>query len=184
MVVDRARKNSWASSSAQKNALEFYNASNELSLKLGRSPSNQELADHMHLSLEQLDNMRLMAASTNVLSLDLLPGKGGIKGPVILQEEAVGREQQPEAEYLEKELRKRLIEGIESLNDREKTVLSLFYVEELSKKEIARIMGVTPPRISQIYADAINELRRYLSNYLAPQKKAASHKTAKKERKN
>lgn len=69
---------------------------------------------------------------------------------------------QPEEKYLENEFRQVLKDGIDALKDKEKLVISLYYVEELNMKEIASVMEVSEPRISQIHANAIRKLKEYL----------------------
>jgi len=69
---------------------------------------------------------------------------------------------QPEEKYLENEFRQVLKDGINSLKEKEKLVVSLYYVEELNMKEIASVMEVSEPRISQIHANAIRKLKEYL----------------------
>ena len=64
--------------------------------------------------------------------------------------------------YLENEFRQVLKDGIDALKDKEKLVISLYYVEELNMKEIASVMEVSEPRISQIHANAIRKLKEYL----------------------
>ena len=63
---------------------------------------------------------------------------------------------------MENEFREVLKEGINSLKEKEKLVISLYYVEELNMKEIAAVMQVSEPRISQIHANAIRRLKEYL----------------------
>ena len=64
---------------------------------------------------------------------------------------------------MDKEFRRILAAGIRNLKDNEQTVISLYYIEELNMKEIAGIMHVSEPRISQIHAGAIRKLKEYIT---------------------
>ncbi len=60
------------------------------------------------------------------------------------------------------ELEREIKMGLESLREREKLVVSLHYVQDLNMKEIAAVLGVSEPRVSQIHSNALRKLRLYL----------------------
>ena len=60
-----------------------------------------------------------------------------------------------------------LRQGIEGLREKEQLVLSLYYEQELNMKEIAQILGISAPRVSQIHSRAIQKLRGHMQAYLA-----------------
>lgn len=96
----------------------------------------------------------------NVLSLDMTYNDND---ETILQVPSDKVSEQPEQSLLKNEQKKVLAEAIEKLQDKEKTVISLYYVEELNMNEIADVMGVSQPRVSQLHAQAIKKLRKYLN---------------------
>ena len=63
---------------------------------------------------------------------------------------------------LERELHGRLVEALHSLKENEQMVVSLYYVEELNMKQIAEVMSISEPRVSQIHANAVKKLKTYL----------------------
>ena len=65
---------------------------------------------------------------------------------------------------MDQEYRKMLSDGIQSLQENERMVISLYYMEELNMKQIASIMQVSEPRISQIHANAIKKLQKYITD--------------------
>ena len=75
-------------------------------------------------------------------------------------------ENQPEEEYQQKELLARLAEEIAALRPNEQLVLSLYYEKELTMKEIAQVLGVSAPRISQIHSRAIQQLQARMKQYM------------------
>jgi RNA polymerase sigma factor for flagellar operon FliA len=68
----------------------------------------------------------------------------------------------PEDDFLKKEMSGILQEAIKILNEREQTILNLYYVEELSLKEIAYIMDVSIPRVSQLHGKILLKLRDFI----------------------
>ena len=74
------------------------------------------------------------------------------------------QQEQPEAHLLEQELHGRLVEALHSLKENEQLVVSLYYVDELNMKEIAKILEVSEPRISQIHANALRKMRLFLKD--------------------
>lgn len=79
---------------------------------------------------------------------------------------APGQEDQPEELYEEQELHEVLRQGVASLREKERLVLSLYYEKELNMKEIAQVLNVSAPRVSQIHSRAIQHLRLYMKQYL------------------
>lgn len=75
----------------------------------------------------------------------------------------------PEELCEEQELHEMLKQGISSLREKEQLVLSLYYEKELSMKEIAQVLNVSAPRISQIHSRAIEHLRQYMKQYMEAQ---------------
>ena len=75
-------------------------------------------------------------------------------------------QEQPETHLLEQELHGRLVEALRSLKENEQMVVSLYYVEELNMKEIAKVLEVSEPRISQIHANALRKMRLFLKEDL------------------
>lgn len=73
---------------------------------------------------------------------------------------------QPEAVFQEKEIQQVLAQGISNLRENEQMVLSLYYEKNLHMKEIAQVLEVSEPRISQIHARAIQKLRIYMQEYM------------------
>ena len=73
---------------------------------------------------------------------------------------------QPEKAFLKVESRQVLAEAIKSLKEKEQMVISLYYMEELNMGQIAQVLGVSEPRVSQIHSAAIRKLKAYMSSYM------------------
>jgi len=134
----------------------------ELIPKLQRYPSNEEVAEHMHLSVEEVTQI-VAESNLTFVSLDrpmlFDDGDEGLTLADTLKEE---RLPDPDEAVERQELRHVLVEAIGSLTEREKLVLSLYYIDEVSPLEIAEILGISRSRIYQLHAQAILRLRALL----------------------
>jgi RNA polymerase sigma factor for flagellar operon FliA len=73
--------------------------------------------------------------------------------------------EKPDAILEKKDLKEKLLDIMKTLNDRERTILSLYYYEELNYKDIAQVLNITVPRVSQIHSRIINSLKLQLAEY-------------------
>lgn len=161
MVIDIARKQDWIPRSVRKNARDIDEVTTKLYNELGRVPTPEEVSRNMNISLEKYQEAQRKTTLYNVLSLDaVLDESGENKKAVCLPSQ--DEEEQPELQYLKKESSEIVAEGIKSLKENEQLVISLYYVEELNMKQIAEILHVSEPRVSQIHANAVKKLKIYL----------------------
>lgn len=165
MIIDMARKQDWVPRSVRKSAKEIDNVSMELYNQYGRHASEQEMADYLEMPLGKYQEIVGKTTLFNILSLDLFlaDNQENKKAVQVLSD---NDSEQPEAHYLEDEFRNTLVEAIKTLRPNEQKVISLYYIEELNMKEIAKIMQVSEPRISQIHANAIQKLRVYMKRFV------------------
>lgn len=161
LIIDIARKQDWVPRSVRKNAKDIDDANNALYARLGRFPTDQEVADYMHVSLEKYKEDLVKTNVYNLLSLDkMLDDDNSRKTEQLL---SAGADSSPEQYLQNREMAALLQEGLKNLRENEQTVISLYYVKELSMKDIASVLSVSEPRISQIHASAIRKLRLFMS---------------------
>ena len=165
MVIDLARKQDWIPRNVRKRAKEIDLASAELSASLGRTPTDGEIASHLGISQERYQKDAANIALSNVLSLDVLMDSRETSG-YQMEVPSSDLQSQPEAVLQERELQQTLAEGIASLRENEQIVLSLYYERNLHLKEIAQVMELSEPRISQIHTRAIQKLRVHMEAYM------------------
>ena len=165
MVIDLARKQDWIPRNVRKRAKEIDAAVAELSASLGRMPSDGEIASHLGVSQERYQKDAANVALSNVLSLDALMDTRETAG-YQLEVPSNDTQSQPEAMLQKRELQRALAKGISQLRENEQIVLSLYYEKNLHLKEIAQVMELSEPRISQIHTRAIQKLRSYMEAYL------------------
>lgn len=158
LIIDMARKQDWIPRNVRKNARMIDDATNDLFNQLGRFPTDEEMAEHLGVSLEKYQSKMLSKTNLyNLISLDaFFEGQsGGVQN-------IADTGYTPEQSFENKEMRDILNGGIESLRQNEQTVLSLHYRQELNMKEIAAVMSLSESRISQIHSNALRKLRIYM----------------------
>lgn len=165
MVIDLARQQDWLPRSVRRRSREIDQAMGELFNELGRYPTDGEIAQRLGISQTKYQEGLSQTALCGIVSLDAL-FESREQGDTGLAIPSCSSADQPEQRLQEQELREKLIEGIGSLRDNEQMVLSLYYEQELNMREIAQVMGVSEPRISQIHSRAIHKLRLFLRQYM------------------
>lgn len=156
-MLDELRKQDWLSKNCRRRLKEIQRAYAELDLQLGRHATDEEVAKSLSISEGQLRQELLEIGPATLGFLDGLGGEDGqgswqdfIKDPSAAS---------PDEELQRKELSGVLAQAIDQLPKQEKTVLTLLVYDELGQKEISQVLGVSPSRVSQIYAKAIIRLR-------------------------
>lgn len=164
MIIDLARKQDWVPRSTRKNTKDIEDAVTVLYNKLGYYPSVQEVTEYLKITPEKYQESMRKAALFNILSLDMVLAEAQeSKSRVRLPQGEEG--EQPENKLLEKEVSEELAEGITQLKEKEQLVISLYYVDELNMRQIAEVLDVSEPRVSQIHTNAIKKLRKYMQKY-------------------
>ena len=165
MVIDLARKQDWMPRNVRQRAKEIDLAVAKLSTALGRYPTDAEIAECLGVSQERYQKDTANLVLSNVLALDLLMDTRETEGNP-MEVASTDPCSQPEAVLQEREMQRALAEGISQLRENEQIVLSLYYEKNLHLKEIAQVMELSEPRISQIHTRAIQKLRVYMDAYM------------------
>ena len=166
-IIDLARRQDWVPRSVRRKAREIDQASSELFSELGRYPTDEEMASRLGVSQSQYQEDLASASLCNLLSLDAMfeeREQGAAEVPDIAPDN------RPEDSVLHQELLHTLAQGIQSLRENEQMVISLYYQKSLSMKEIAQVMEVSEPRISQLHSRAIQKLKLYMNQYMTGSK--------------
>ena len=155
-ILDQVRKLSYLPRSAMVNIRDHNEASAALSAELGREPTQSELADFMGKNLEDFHKERTHAYRFQTVSLE---------SQVLEDVEVPAVEvNEPETELVESQLLEALAESIEILPEREKTIISLYYVEEMNLKEIGAVLEISESRVSQILSSTVKLLRKHMDS--------------------
>jgi RNA polymerase sigma factor for flagellar operon FliA len=157
------------SRSVRSRAREIERAIRELEGQLGRAPSDDEIAGKVGISPEELEESLVDISRTSIAALDELWTTSGEGDQVSLLDTLEDPESIKPADALdETEMREALAEAISRLPEREKLVVTLYYYEELTLREIGEVLGVTESRVSQLHTKAILRLRSRLHGATLP----------------
>ena len=160
-VLDQIRKMDWIPRSLRQKQKKIDAAINMLELELGRPATDEELAKEIGISEDELLNWQGQANVTNVISLDEFVDTSGEKN---VESVGVNTFETPEEVIEKDELKKLLAESLETLTDREKKVILLYYYEELTLKEISLVLEVSESRISQLHTRALQKMKTKLGS--------------------
>lgn len=167
-ILDELRSLDWVPRSVRQKASNLDAVSSKLQSKLGRLPEDEEIAKEMGVTLEEffktlnetrnmplvsLEDLGIARDSGDKQSLlDTLEGKGDVD---------------PQTQMRLTELKNLIAAAIDSLPEKERLMVSLYYYEELTMKEIGEVLGITESRISQIHSKAVYRLRTKLKSLIA-----------------
>lgn len=158
-VIDVIRSLDWAPRSVRKHETDLRKAYAELEMRLERSATDHEVADHLGVTVFELEKMLMDVGQSALLSLDDIISNGG---DVL----ASGEEDEfcDPADHVQRVEQKRLLAmAVDDLPERERTVIGLYYYNKLTQKEIAAVLGVTESRVCQIHTKATLRLAGKLS---------------------
>jgi RNA polymerase sigma factor for flagellar operon FliA len=164
-IIDELRALDWIPRSLRQKAREIEQASVRLEHRLGRTPTERQIADEMGITLAELHHIFSRLSLINVLALDevltLSTGDGDRLSLVETLEDLSADD--PVEAYENRETRHLLARAVNTLPDREKTVVTLYYFEGMTLAEIGQVLGVTESRVCQIHAKAVLTLRTRLA---------------------
>jgi RNA polymerase sigma factor for flagellar operon FliA len=167
-ILDELRALDWVPRSTRSKARNIERAINKLEAELGRDPSDFEVAKTMNVSMEELQYAMKDVSVTTLLSLDELLTREDENRQVPRIETIENSTTVDVLDDMEKtELRVFLIHAISGLSEQERLVISLYYYEELTLKEIGEIMLISESRVSQIHTRAVTRLRAMIKDKFA-----------------
>jgi RNA polymerase sigma factor for flagellar operon FliA len=170
-ILDELRSIDWVPRSVRAKARALEKAYAKLESELHRTPTDDELAVELEMSDEQLQSTLGQISFVGLVALDEMLSVGGDRGEsVTLGDTIADSGEGPVAAYEVEEMRHILADAINRMNEREKTVLTLYYYEGLTLAEIGQVLGVTESRVCQIHTKAVLQLR---SKILASEREPA-----------
>ena len=163
-IIDELRALDWVPRSVRSRAREIERAIAELEAKLGTAPTDEQIAGKIGISVDELEESLTDISRSSIAALDELWSVSGEGDQVSLLdtiEDTTG--QRPQEALDETEMREALADAIARLPEREKLVVTLYYYEELTLREIGEVLGVTESRVSQLHTKAILRLKARLA---------------------
>jgi RNA polymerase sigma factor for flagellar operon FliA len=167
-IIDELRSLDWVPRSVRARAREIERAITELEARLGRAPTDEEIAAKIGISNEELEESLTDISRSSIAALDELWSVSGEGDQISLLDTIEDPSGARPAEALdETETKELLADAISRLPEREKLVVTLYYYEELTLREIGEVLGVTESRVSQLHTKAVLRLKSRLSGAAA-----------------
>ena len=164
-IIDELRSLDWVPRSVRTRAREIERAIAELERQLMRAPTDDEIATKVGITGDELEASLSEISRTSIAALDELwsPSSSGGDQIALIDtiEDTSGPD--PESSLEQTEMKEALGEAIARLPEREKLVVTLYYYEELTLREIGEVLGVTESRVSQLHTKAVLRLKARLS---------------------
>jgi len=156
-IIDSLRKIDWVPRGLRKKYKEIESAISKLENKFGRSANIKDISAETNMSIEDIESTLSEMSILSMVSIeDMLNSKGDIRLSGDYYE-------CPDAIFEDKEIKQLLTQSIDELNEKEKLVVSLYYFNELTYKEIGKILDLSESRISQIHTKAIISIKNSLN---------------------
>lgn len=159
-ILDQIRKMDWVPRTLRQKQKRMDAAAAKLEETLGRPADAKEIANELGISEEEYLGWRSEAELSNMVSLDdyLEQGSEG-------RMDTLGTKfQQPEKAIQKQELKAMLVEALQTLTEKEQKVITFYYYEELTLKEISQILSVSESRVSQLHTKALQKIKKVLGD--------------------
>jgi RNA polymerase sigma factor for flagellar operon FliA len=167
-IIDELRALDWVPRSVRARAREIERTIRELEAKTGRAPTDEEISAKLGISEEELDESLLDISRSSIAALDELWSVSGDGDQVSLLDTIEDPTGERPADALDaRETKEVVADAISRLPEREKLVVTLYYYEELTLREIGEVLGVTESRVSQLHTKAILRLKSRLTGAAA-----------------
>lgn len=160
-IIDELRAIDWVPRSVRAKARQIEKAFATLENRLHRTPSNQEVADELGLTLTELETIFTQISFVGLVALDELLSVGGERGEGVTLGDTIAdaKGEDPVSAFEIDEMKHMLADAINRLSEREKIVITLYYYESLTLAEIGQVLGVTESRVCQMHTKAVLQLR-------------------------
>jgi RNA polymerase sigma factor for flagellar operon FliA len=162
-ILDQIRKMDWIPRTIRQKQKQIDAVSREIETATGHSASGDEIADRLGITSEEYNGWQTQMKVTNVISLDEFMDQGTEVPNDQLH--AGSQFESPEDKVERGEIRQMLASALDSLTEKERKVVLLYYYEDLTLKEISDVLEVSESRVSQLHTRAIEKMRGKLGNY-------------------
>lgn len=161
-ILDELRQADWLPRSVRRNMRQIEAANSRLEQTLGRTPSEQELADALDLPLGQYQQQLADARGAQLLYYEDFQERDEAH---FLDGYASADQPTPASVLEDARFRENLIQAIDNLPERERLIMGLYYEQELNLKEIGEVLGVSESRVCQLHSQAVARLRGRLRGW-------------------
>jgi len=165
-ILDSLRQDDWSPRSLRAQARRIRQSVSELQATLGREPDESEIAAELNIPLEKYQKLVSEIRGLTLGSFCATWDEAGEEDPMEAHV-ACAAEEDPFFQYSRTELKTILADAIANLPEKERAVLSLYYYEEQTMRDIGQAVGVVESRVSQLHSKALETLRSRLASQLA-----------------
>ena len=162
-ILDQIRKMDWIPRTVRQKQKKIEAAIKKIEAQTGRTALDEEIAEELEVSSDELLNWQSQLKVTNVVSLNEYVEQG--MEPVMDAKDN-SHFIQPEDAIAEEELKKVLEQALEILTEKERKVITLYYYEDLTLKEISNILEVSESRVSQLHTKALLKMKKTMGPYM------------------
>lgn len=162
-ILDQIRKMDWIPRTIRQRQKQIDAVMKEIEASTGRQATDEEIAKGLGVSDEEYAQMQSQMKITGVVSLDEFMETGA---EVPSQQSTQYRFDTPEEALDKVELKKKLVEALQMLTEKEQKVVTLYYFEELTLKEIANVLDVSESRVSQLHTKALQKMKTKMGAYM------------------
>jgi len=166
-ILDHLRSLDWVPRSVRQKASLIEKVSHRLEGALGRPPLEEEIASELGVSLDAYQELLTKVGEMSLFSLEDL-GFGGGEERFSFERAIEEGDADPLGTLLTRERVAIVAEAIRRLPERERTVVTLYYHEELTMKEVGGVLGLTESRVSQLHSQAVLRMKGYLRELFQP----------------
>lgn len=162
-MLDELRANDWVSRGLRQSSRSVSTAVQAQEQKLGRTPTEGEIAQELQMSLESYQHLLQEIHGCQLIYFEDFDRDDQENS--FLDRQGRGSQSmlhEPLTQLLKGDFRRQLVEAIELMPERERLLLSLYYEEELNLREIGAVLEVTQSRVCQLHSQAISRLRATL----------------------
>ena len=162
-ILDQIRKMDWIPRSVRQKQKKLEAAYAKYETEKGRAATDEELAEELDLSVEELYNWQGQTKVSNLVSLDEFVEQGS---EMRMDTSANMHFEQPETVVVKAELTRMISEALEQLTEKEKQVVLMYYYEDMTLKEISCVLSVSESRVSQLHTKALIKMKNNLGEYM------------------
>lgn len=162
-ILDQIRKMDWIPRSLRQKQKKIDAAMAKIESCEGRPATDEEIAKELEISVDELNSWQGQSKVTNLVSLDEFTEAGT---DVKMDASRNSHFEQPETAAEKEELKRKLAQALDTLTEKERNVIVLYYYEELTLKEISSVMEVTESRVSQLHTKALQKLRGHMGDFI------------------
>lgn len=162
-ILDQIRKMDWIPRTVRQRQRKMDDAIKQIEMRTGRAASDDEIAKELNLTGEELASWQSQMKVTNVISLNEFEENGP---EPVADPHGHAHFAQPEAVVEEAELKEVLRDSLSVLTEKERTVIEFYYYEELTLKEISKVLEVSESRVSQLHTKALQKMKKKMGPYM------------------